>query len=54
MSDHLKRLLSEYVRYYHDDRTHLELKKDTPQSESEGEAKRRFSKRRLPRRKADL
>jgi len=27
---HLKRLLSEYVRYYHEDRTHLGLRKDTP------------------------
>jgi putative transposase len=27
---HLKRLLSEYVRYYHWDRTHLGLEKDTP------------------------
>ena len=27
---HLKRLLSEYVRYYHDDRTHLGLEKETP------------------------
>ncbi len=27
---HLKRLLSEYVQYYHLDRTHLGLKKDTP------------------------
>lgn len=27
---HLKRLLSEYVRYYHLDRTHLGLQKDTP------------------------
>jgi transposase InsO family protein len=27
---HLKRLMSEYVRYYHDDRTHLALKKGTP------------------------
>jgi transposase InsO family protein len=27
---HLKRLLSEYVRYYHEHRTHLGLKKDTP------------------------
>lgn len=27
---HLKRLLSEYVRYYHEDRTHLGLEKDTP------------------------
>jgi putative transposase len=27
---HLKRLLAEYVRYYHDDRTHLGLRKETP------------------------
>ena len=27
---HLKRLISEYVRYYHEDRTHLGLAKDTP------------------------
>jgi putative transposase len=27
---HLKRLLSEYVRYYHKDRTHLGLRKATP------------------------
>jgi hypothetical protein len=27
---HLKRLMSEYVRYYHDDRTHLALSKGTP------------------------
>ncbi len=27
---HLKRLLSEYVRYYHEDRTHLGLDKETP------------------------
>jgi transposase InsO family protein len=27
---HLKRLMSEYVRYYHDDRTHLSLEKNTP------------------------
>jgi putative transposase len=27
---HLKRLLSEYVRYYHQDRTHLGLNKETP------------------------
>jgi hypothetical protein len=27
---HLKRLVAEYVRYYHDDRTHLGLTKDTP------------------------
>ena len=27
---HLKRLLADYVRYYHDDRTHLGLGKGTP------------------------
>jgi putative transposase len=27
---HLKRLMHEYVRYYHDDRTHLALAKATP------------------------
>jgi putative transposase len=27
---HLKRLLSEYIRYYHQDRTHLGLNKETP------------------------
>jgi len=27
---HLKRLLAQYVDYYHTDRTHLGLKKDTP------------------------
>jgi hypothetical protein len=27
---HLKRLMAEYVRYYHEDRTHLGLRKDTP------------------------
>jgi transposase InsO family protein len=27
---HLKRLVSEYVRYYHEDRTHLGLDKETP------------------------
>ena len=29
---HLKRLMTEYVRYYHQDRTHLGLAKDTPVS----------------------
>jgi len=28
---HLKRLMAEYLRYYHDDRTHLGLDKDTPE-----------------------
>jgi len=27
---HLRRLLSDYVHYYHDDRTHLGLRKETP------------------------
>jgi hypothetical protein len=27
---HLKRLVSEYIRYYHEDRTHLALAKRTP------------------------
>src|ERR1022692_1147584 len=27
---HLKRLLADYLRYYHDDRTHLGLRKQTP------------------------
>ena len=28
--NHLRRLLSDYVCYYHDDRTHLGLSKETP------------------------
>ena len=28
--DHLKRMLSEYFKYYHKDRTHLGLDKDSP------------------------
>jgi transposase InsO family protein len=31
---HLKRLMAEYVRYYHDDRTHLGLAKETPAGRS--------------------
>ena len=27
---HLKRLMAKYIRYYHEDRTHLGLAKDTP------------------------
>jgi putative transposase len=27
---HLKRLMNQYIRYYHDDRTHLGLEKETP------------------------
>ena len=33
---HLKRLVSEYVRYYHDDRTHLSLAKETPAGREAG------------------
>jgi hypothetical protein len=29
---HLRRLMAEYIRYYHEDRTHLGLAKDTPAS----------------------
>ena len=32
--EHLKRLLSDYVRYYHEDRTHLGLGKETPSGRS--------------------
>jgi hypothetical protein len=32
----LKRLMSEYVRHYHDDRTHLALAKHTPAGREEG------------------
>jgi putative transposase len=28
--DHLRRLVKEYLRYYHEDRTHLGLNKDSP------------------------
>ena len=27
---HLRRLMRDYLRYYHEDRTHLGLEKDTP------------------------
>ena len=37
---HLKRLMNEYVRYYHDDRTHLAL--------GEGNAMRVVKRRRIP------
>jgi transposase InsO family protein len=29
---HMKRLMNEYIRYYHNDRTHLGLNKETPAS----------------------
>jgi transposase InsO family protein len=32
---HLKRLMNDYVRYYHDDRTHLALAKGTPAGRKE-------------------
>src|SRR5713101_5431816 len=35
---HLKRLLTEYVAYYHEDRTHLELCKQTPSGRPRVEA----------------
>jgi hypothetical protein len=28
---HLRRLMKNYIRYYHEDRTHLGLGKDTPE-----------------------
>ena len=31
---HLKRLMHDYIRYYHEDRTHLGLAKDTPEGRS--------------------
>jgi transposase InsO family protein len=34
---HLKRLMIEYIRYYHDDRTHLSLEKQTPAGRSPAE-----------------
>jgi hypothetical protein len=33
---HLKRLMSSYLLYYHQDRTHLALAKDTPASRPTG------------------
>ncbi len=35
---HLKRLMNEYVRYYHEDRTHLGLKKQTPAGRKPGKS----------------
>jgi transposase InsO family protein len=35
---HLKRLMSEYIRYYHEDRTHLALQKQTPTGRVAAEA----------------
>src|SRR5580704_15361813 len=45
---HLKRLLSDYVRYYHDDRTHLGLAKQTPAGRARSMSRRTVvSRRRL-------
>ena len=35
---HLRRLLSDYVRYYHEDRTHLGLRKETPAGRTRSQA----------------
>jgi transposase InsO family protein len=35
---HLKRLMTEYIRYYHEDRTHLGLSKDTPARRKAGKS----------------
>jgi hypothetical protein len=39
---HLKRLLSEYVSYYHEDRTHLGLSKGTPHGRTRSSASGRL------------
>jgi putative transposase len=42
---HMRRLMNEYVRYYHDDRTHISLAKGTPdgrEAPSESGAGRRI------------
>jgi transposase InsO family protein len=47
---HLRRLLAEYVRYYHEDRTHLGLQKETPlrrAARSRGDSERVISRSRL-------
>jgi putative transposase len=38
---HLKRLLYQYVSYYHEDRTHLGLRKHTPAGRTRSPAKGR-------------
>jgi hypothetical protein len=40
---HLKRLMNEYVRYYHEDRTHLALAKETPAGRDHAEIGRSAS-----------
>ncbi|MHB8677276.1 MAG: integrase core domain-containing protein [Candidatus Acidiferrales bacterium] len=49
---HLKRLLSDYVRYYHDDRTHLGLGKGTPNNRPRSMVSGRIFVSRSPRRAA--
>jgi hypothetical protein len=44
---HVKRLLRDYVSYYHDDRTHLGLGKNTPSSRLRSEERGRVTS--LPR-----
>lgn len=46
---HLKRLLSEYIRYYHVDRTHLGLEKDTPHPRPAAKSARPFKVVSFPR-----
>jgi len=41
---HLRRLLKEYVRYYHEDRTHLGLGKDTPDGRVSASVSQRATK----------
>jgi hypothetical protein len=37
---HLKRLMTNYIGYYHDDRTHLGLAKETPAGRMAGKTAR--------------
>ena len=39
---HLKRLVGDYIRYYHEDRTHLGLQKQTPENRSRSEGRGRI------------
>ena len=45
---HLRRLMSEYVRYYHEDRTHLALAKGTPGDVKQQEAPMDFVRSNQP------
>jgi putative transposase len=44
---HLNRLMSEYIRYYHDERTHLALEKGTPAGRTVAEGSRVIAMPRL-------